>query len=100
MGLDSPPPRSTIPNSVSIPQTLRMATGRPYSVPASNSGGTVDWLGRARVAAVAEPVGRDLLVGGVQQGADVVPGGGEAGGVVAVHRRPRLVHLHGGGGER
>src|SRR3954451_9441850 len=30
MGLDSPTPRSWIPYSVSMPQTLRMATDRTY----------------------------------------------------------------------
>src|SRR5437588_2141175 len=30
IGLDSPAPRSTMPYSVSMPQTLRIATSRPY----------------------------------------------------------------------
>src|SRR5947208_303860 len=33
IGFDSPDPRSTIPYSVSMPHTLRMATIRPYPCP-------------------------------------------------------------------
>src|SRR4051812_48245651 len=40
MGLDSPPPRSWIPYSVSRPQTLRMATARTLQVLAG--GDTLD----------------------------------------------------------
>src|SRR5205085_2925799 len=36
IGLDSPPPRITIPYSVSMPHTLWMATGRRYPDPTQN----------------------------------------------------------------